>query len=337
MRAGSRPQYRRLRRIVEMLKAGTRSGRLPRMAEFQRELEASRRTVARDLDFLRLEENAPIAFDPRGRGYRLTDETFALPHVDVSGSDLATLAAARAALADTPTSPLARSMDAVIGKIAEAAPASYAEALEKISDRFGALHEAPARIVPAIWSTLAEAVAASLVVAARYRRFDGTERDYHIEPLRLVAHRGNWYALARKRPGGEQRAFALTRFGSAKPTGETFVPPKGFDWRKAAKDAFGIGLGIRPVNVRLLFSKTVATAISERVWHPTQQIRRRRNGSLEVRVRAAPTIELVRWILSWTPDVRVLAPNALRDRVQRHLQPDRRSRHFRGRRRAKSV
>ncbi len=29
MRAGSRPQYRRLRRIVEMLKAGTRSGRLP--------------------------------------------------------------------------------------------------------------------------------------------------------------------------------------------------------------------------------------------------------------------------------------------------------------------
>lgn len=185
MKAGSRQQYRRLRRIVEMLNAGTRSGRLPRMAEFQRELEASRRTVARDLDFLRLEENAPIAFDPKGRGYRLTDETFSLPHVDVSGPDLATLAAARAALADTPTSPLARSMDAVIGKIAEAAPA---------------------RIEPDIWSILAEAVARCLVIAARYRRFDGTERDYLIEPLRLVAHRGNWYALARKRPGRELTA-----------------------------------------------------------------------------------------------------------------------------------
>ncbi|HPA21065.1 MAG TPA: hypothetical protein PLU30_25180 [Verrucomicrobiae bacterium] len=70
MRAGSRPQYRRLRRIVEMLKARARSGRLPTMADFQRELEASRRTIARDLDFLRVEENAPIAFDPKGRGYR---------------------------------------------------------------------------------------------------------------------------------------------------------------------------------------------------------------------------------------------------------------------------
>ena len=50
MRAASRPQYRRLRRIVEMVKAGTRSGRLPTMADFQRELEASRRTITRDLE-----------------------------------------------------------------------------------------------------------------------------------------------------------------------------------------------------------------------------------------------------------------------------------------------
>lgn len=78
MRAGSRPQYRRLRRIVDMVTVGMRSGRLPTMADFQRELEASRRTIARDLDFLRMEENAPIAFDARARGYRLADETFAL-------------------------------------------------------------------------------------------------------------------------------------------------------------------------------------------------------------------------------------------------------------------
>lgn len=188
-----------------------------------------------------------------------------------------------------------------------------------IDECFGALHEGHARIRPATWAALADAVASSRVIAARYRRFDGTERDYLIEPLRLVAHRGNWYALARKRPGGELRAFALSRFGSATPTGETFVTPKGFDWRKASKDAFGIGLGIKPVNVRLLFSKTIATAITERVWHPTQRIWKRRDGSVELQMRAAPTIELVRWILSWTPDARVLAPRGLRGRISRHL------------------
>ncbi len=30
--------------------------------------------------------------------------------------------------------------------------------------------------------------------------------------------------------------------------------------------------------------------------------------------------ELVRWVLSWLPDVRVLAPKSLRDRIEEKLQ-----------------
>jgi predicted DNA-binding transcriptional regulator YafY len=38
-----------------------------------KEFEVSRRTVARDLDFLRDEENAPLAYDEARHGYVLTD------------------------------------------------------------------------------------------------------------------------------------------------------------------------------------------------------------------------------------------------------------------------
>jgi len=100
-------------------------------------------------------------------------------------------------------------MDAAFGKITEAAPGSHAAHIGHIDERFGALHEGHARIKPAMWAAIADAVASSHVTATRYRRFDGAQRDYLIEPLRLVAHRGNWYALGRKRPGGELRAFAL--------------------------------------------------------------------------------------------------------------------------------
>ncbi len=252
----------------------------------------------------------PDPFPAKGRGYRLTDETYALPPVEMSQGDLANLAAVRAALGRISSLPAARAVDGLLGKIAEAAPAGYAEILDKIGDRFGALHEAPARIESDTWTVLSDAVAAGRVIAARYRRFDGAERDYVIEPLRLVSHRGNWYALARKRPGGELRAFALSRFASATPTGETFHPPKHFDWCRAAKDTFGIGLGGRQGRVRLLFSKPVAAAITERVWHPSQQILHRQDGKVELRLRAVPGIEPVRWILSWTPDVRVLGPGS---------------------------
>jgi hypothetical protein len=38
-----------------------------------KEFEVSRRTVARDLDFLRDEERAPLAYDGARHGFRLTD------------------------------------------------------------------------------------------------------------------------------------------------------------------------------------------------------------------------------------------------------------------------
>jgi hypothetical protein len=37
--------------------------------------------LARDLDFLRDEERAPLAYDDARYGFRLTDETYTLPPV----------------------------------------------------------------------------------------------------------------------------------------------------------------------------------------------------------------------------------------------------------------
>ena len=63
MKAGSRPQYYRIRRMVQMVREGTETGYLPNSSDFIKEFEVSRRTVARDLDFLRDEERAPLAYD----------------------------------------------------------------------------------------------------------------------------------------------------------------------------------------------------------------------------------------------------------------------------------
>jgi proteasome accessory factor B len=50
--------------------------RLANSGDFIREFEVSRRTVARDLDFLRDEENAPLAYDEARHGYVLTGKVF---------------------------------------------------------------------------------------------------------------------------------------------------------------------------------------------------------------------------------------------------------------------
>ena len=84
MRPATRPQYHRLQRILELIREGTRTGSLPNGGHFIRELEVSRRSVMRDLDFLRDDHHAPIAYGDSRKGFQLTDPTFSLPPVQLT-------------------------------------------------------------------------------------------------------------------------------------------------------------------------------------------------------------------------------------------------------------
>jgi hypothetical protein len=53
MKASSRPQYYRIRRMIQMVREGTAEGDPPNSMDFMKEFGISRYTVARDLDVLR--------------------------------------------------------------------------------------------------------------------------------------------------------------------------------------------------------------------------------------------------------------------------------------------
>ncbi|MBP7830823.1 MAG: WYL domain-containing protein, partial [Kiritimatiellae bacterium] len=86
-----------------------------------------------------------------------------------------------------------------------------------------------------------------------------------------------------------------------------------------ARQAFGIVGGEKPIRVRLLFDPKLAVYITERQWHPSQEFRTRADGCVEMRMETTGRKELVRWVLSWMPDVKVLAPKSLRDRIAEKL------------------
>ena len=73
------------------------------------------------------------------------------------------------------------------------------------------------------------------------------------------------------------------------------------------------------MKVKLLFESKLAVYITERQWHPTQEFRARADGRIEMCLETTGRKELIRWILSWMPDVKVLAPEALRERIMDKL------------------
>jgi predicted DNA-binding transcriptional regulator YafY len=52
----------------------------------------------------------------------------------------------------------------------------------------------------------------------------------------------------------------------------------------------------------------------------SQKFQTHADGRVEMRLETTGRKELVRWILSWMPDVKVLAPKSLRDRIAEKLQ-----------------
>lgn len=319
MKAGSRPQYYRIRRMVQMVREGAETGYLANSTDFMKEFEVSRRTVARDLDFLRDEERAPLAYDDARHGFRLTDETYTLPPVRISRKEAFSFGLARKLLAHYEGTPLHLDMRSVLDKIAESLAGDITIEPDWLSEHVGVLPEDRVRIDPEVWGQLARCVERCEAIRATYQTFDGRVSEYELHPYHLLAYHGNWYALALNTAKARVETFALSRLRKIAATGLSFTRPATFSPETYARQAFGIVGGEEPIKVRLLFEPKLAVYITERQWHPSQEFRTRADGRIEMRLETTGRKELVRWILSWTPDVKVLAPKSLRDRIAEKL------------------
>jgi proteasome accessory factor B len=58
----------------------------------------------------------------------------------------------------------------------------------------------------------------------------------------------------------------------------------------------------------LLFTAEVAPWVVEREWHPSQRLRKRKTGEIEMSFKTTGLFEVLRWVLSWGSAVEVLAP-----------------------------
>jgi predicted DNA-binding transcriptional regulator YafY len=188
-----------------------------------------------------------------------------------------------------------------------------------LSDHVDVLPEDRVRIDPDLWGRMAGFVERREIIHARYQTFDGRETTYRLHPYHLLAYHGNWYLLAHNEEKDRIATFALSRFREVEGTGATFRRAPDFDAKAYAGEAFGITRSEKTLRVRLLFEPKVAVYLMERDWHPSQTFTRRPDGRVEMRMETTGRKELICWVLSWMPDVRVLAPKSLKDRIEEKL------------------
>ena len=81
-------------------------------------------------------------------------------------------------------------------------------------------------------------------------------------------------------------------------------------------DCFGI-IGGQITDIRLAFTRQIAPYVRERIWHRSQRVEPQGDGSIELTMRVGISPELEAWLLGFGPNMRVLEPERLRERIRR--------------------
>jgi predicted DNA-binding transcriptional regulator YafY len=166
------------------------------------------------------------------------------------------------------------------------------------------------------WQHVAQAVLARRQLRILYhgrQRDETTERI--VSPQRLVCYRGNWYLDTWCHLRNALRHFALDRLhpvaileAAAHELSETEL-----DAHFAS--AYGIFSGAPHATAELRFSPDAARWVADEVWHPEQRSQVLPDGSLLLQLPYSDARELLMDIMKYGPEVQVMAPQFLRDRV----------------------
>jgi predicted DNA-binding transcriptional regulator YafY len=312
-----KPQYRRLLYIDRKL----REGAYPNCSILAAGWEVSTKTIQRDIDYLKWELDAPIDYHRARHGYYYTEESYRLPAINVSESDLFAICVAEKALEQYKGTPLYEKLASVFSRIQESLPEAVAVDPSWADARFSFIAEPAAKIDPGIWSAITRAIKDNRSIHLRHispeELKQHTERD--VDPYHLASYRGQWYLIALCHRSGKIRTFAVSRIDQAELLEQRFELPGDFSIDRLLGSHFGIMWGEEEYKVKIRFSRKVAPYIKERQWHPTQGLSEKRDGSLLLSFTTNHLNEVKDWILTWGPAARVLAPKELVGRMKRDL------------------
>ncbi len=296
-----------------------RSGESPGKRQLAAECGVTPKTIQRDLDALRHELGAPIAYCPVRRGYHYTDARFAIPAASLGERDLFALMVAENAVAQYEGTPLAGYLGAAFSKILALLDGEVRapHELARRAIHFGGLP--PPVIDPAVWTELVKAIDGRTVLEIGYRK-PGEEQAVTrtIHPYQLLVRERDWFLVAHLPATGSELLYYLPRIVSLRVLDEEFLPRAGFESEEFHRAGFNAMQGPgAPVEVRLRFRPEASHLVDERPWSAEQSLERQADGSVVLGFRSAALFEIERQVLRYGGRVEVLAPAELRASLAR--------------------
>ena len=289
------------------------------------ELEVSRATLKRDLQYLRERLDAPIVYDRADNAYHFGHEAgrsaHQLPGLWFSDKEIHALLTMHQLIQGLEAEgvlgrhlqPLLDKLHGMLGSNDVAAR----ELMQRVHIVAAARRPVDARFFELIGSALLERRRLAL---RYYTRARGSESRREVSPQRLTHYRNTWYLDAWCHRSEGLRRFALDAVREVTPLPQPAKEVPMATVRAELDGGYGVFAGRRLKWATLRFEAEAAQWVATEQWHPQQQHKRLDDGRLELRLPYADPTELVMDILRHGEQVQVLAPKELAAAVASRLQ-----------------
>jgi proteasome accessory factor B len=284
--------------------------------------EVSRRTILRDVEFLRDRLGVAIEYDAEEKAYQIHQQFKHLPPLEVTETDLLVLTFLKHCLAPHLGTEVGHKMYQSFRRMFGLLSGSrqWAQWERYVWFRF---ENAPAGANRDLYRfhTLHRAIRQTKQVCIEYKSRGKPLAELKICPQLLTLHKGIWYLYGWNTETSKAVALVLGRMGEIKNLEETFDPMELPDPRELLNRSFGAAISeADPHHIILEFDQSVADRIKETNWHPQQEIKDLPGGRVRMTLHLSCYLDLQPWILSWGPYAKVVQPDCLKEKIAKAAQ-----------------
>lgn len=277
-------------------------------------VEATRRMVARDIDYL--SQNFFVYEEEVGQKTVYKADKYALGDIDFSINQIISLYFAKELLSSYGSTEIAKDALMIIDKILAKLPTMSQSALRSVVDTI--------KVVPSlsnsdlydeeILETVRLATQDKKSIQVVYRSFfrDDTQTRM-FDPYVLEVRDGCWHAIGMCHLRGAIRDLRISRMLQAQPTEEIFEVPQGF-YEGYQRTRFDKLAGEQSFDIEVRFYGKAARLVKEYYIDKADKIEEKEDVLLFYK-KAALTPDLTEWLLSFGGEAQVIQPTQLKEAI----------------------
>ncbi len=310
----SRAALERMHRIHQLIQ----NQEYPNSTKLAKEFEVAKRTVKRDIEFMKDRMNLPIGYDVERNGYVYTEKVDRFPELPMTEAQVFALFVASKAIEQYRGTPFQRLLETAFRRLAGRLDQDVKFSMGSLDNVISFRPFAPGDADVRTFETLAQAVRERRAVTFNYRNHGALSfQRRQVHPYHLAHVDGRWCLFAFDVDRQAMRTFVLCRLREPKLTRRRFALSKKFDLNEYLRGSLGLFKGRDDFEIVVELDAWAADDVRGRRLHPSQELTEMPGGMLRLRLRLDSLEEAEHWVLGLGTHATVIRPEKLRERLMR--------------------